>query len=398
MKPYARWWRCWFWLLVVVAPFLGAMAGQAEDKYLWVDATVNGKPVRFIFDTGTSDMVLARASAVKLGLKITRAAQDEPLAPGAVRVDWTEECDLALGEFKTRLSFAVFDLPPSLRLAVDGFIGWGRICDNIVKMDIERKTVHFLAEVPKEVAGWTRFTIKKISFNVLVLEASDLPGKPCFLIDTGSEFCIKLHPQKWRDWLAAHPGLPRTVEAYYTPGNGMVVTEEVWAKDYALGSLPLTGVALAQACPAEMAIVGPGYEATLGLAALSRLDIIIDGKKGVAYLQARKTPAPEYKYNHLGAVFSPVDLAHEDLVARVVDGSPAFEAGIRTGDLLLKIDDLDATKWRTDPAVLPLSRFWERPAGTRYKLTVKRGQETLAVDVVLRQILAPEAPPAPSAN
>jgi C-terminal processing protease CtpA/Prc len=79
-----------------------------------------------------------------------------------------------------------------------------------------------------------------------------------------------------------------------------------------------------------------------------------------------------------------------DLVARVINGSPAFAAGIRNGDVLLKVGGLDATKWRTDPKVLPLSRFWEGPPGTRLELTLKRGASTFKSTPVLRQILSPD--------
>ncbi len=65
-------------------------------------------------------------------------------------------------------------------------------------------------------------------------------------------------------------------------------------------------------------------------------------------------------------------------MADVADESPAYEAGIRNDDVLLKIGELDATKWRTDPKVLPLSRFWNSPAGTKLELTLKRGDRELA--------------------
>jgi C-terminal processing protease CtpA/Prc len=58
----------------------------------------------------------------------------------------------------------------------------------------------------------------------------------------------------------------------------------------------------------------------------------------------------------MGAVFTPPGLQGDDLVARVVDGSPAHEAGIRNADVLLRVGELDATKWRTDPAVNPFTR------------------------------------------
>jgi S1-C subfamily serine protease len=132
------------------------------------------------------------------------------------------------------------------------------------------------------------------------------------------------------------------------------------------------------------------YEGTLGLAALKRLDVIIDGKEGVAYLRPKTNSPPAYDHNRLAAVFTPPDMKADGLIAHVLDGGPAYEAGIRSGDILLKGGELDVTKWRTDPAVMPLSQFWMRAPGSKLELTLKRGNDTFKKTVVLRQILSPE--------
>ena len=136
------------------------------------------------------------------------------------------------------------------------------------------------------------------------------------------------------------------------------------------------------------AAVGDDYAATLGLFALLRLSIVVDDKGGKVYV--KNHPRPEgpnpYEYNRLGAVFVPANLQSNDLVAHVVQGSPAYEAGVRDGDLLLRIGELDVTKWQTDPRVLPLSRFWSRPAGTVLQLGLKRNGESLDVEVALQNI------------
>jgi S1-C subfamily serine protease len=177
------------------------------------------------------------------------------------------------------------------------------------------------------------------------------------------------------------------------PGAGTVVTEEFWAKELTFGTLVLTDVPVMPANVAEQAMGAPGFEASLGLAALKRLDLVIDGSLGIAYLRPRNTAPAPYDHNRLGAVFAPRDMEGLDLIAHVIDGSPAFEAGVRNGDVLLKVGDLDVTKWRTDPTVLPLSRFWEKPPGTRIVLLLKRGPQTIKATAVLRQILAPDARP-----
>jgi C-terminal processing protease CtpA/Prc len=129
------------------------------------------------------------------------------------------------------------------------------------------------------------------------------------------------------------------------------------------------------------------YEGTIGLAALNRLKFVVDGRKHVAYIQPKKTAFVPYEHNRLGAVFLPGEF---DLVAQVTDGTPASEAGVCDGDLLLKVNGADATSWRTNRAVLDLVQFWNRPPGTKFTLTLKRGTNILDAPVVLRNILPPD--------
>jgi C-terminal processing protease CtpA/Prc len=101
-----------------------------------------------------------------------------------------------------------------------------------------------------------------------------------------------------------------------------------------------------------------------------------------------------YPYNRAGAVFVPGGDNGTDFVASVIESSPAHAAGIRKGDVLLKIDELDVTKWQTDPAVLPLHRFWSRPSGTKLRLLLRREGRTFEATVELKDVLQPAATPA----
>ena len=107
----------------------------------------------------------------------------------------------------------------------------------------------------------------------------------------------------------------------------------------------------------------------------------------MAYVKAHGMASAPYRHNRLGAVFVPRRQTADELVGQVLGGSPAHDAGLRSGDRLVAIDDLDVTRWRTDPDVLPLSRFWSRPAATRLTLTYERNGQVSAATVQLRDIL-----------
>jgi len=74
-----------------------------------------------------------------------------------------------------------------------------------------------------------------------------------------------------------------------------------------------------------------------------------------------------------------------DLLAHVAKDSPAAQAGIRDGDVLLKIDQLDVTPWRTQPGFFHSTDFGPG-FGDETSLTLRRGGKTIAIDVMLRNI------------
>jgi hypothetical protein len=226
-------------------------------------------------------------------------------------------------------------------------------------------------------------------------QPGDKSVKKIIVMDSGLPYGVELSPQRWREWKVNHTNQPTSMLAYYTPNPGLFVSEEIWPREITIGPLVLTDVSVMEANPRLDDLFSSAqtqFQATLGFAALKWLDVIIDGKRGTAYLRPRQTPSLPYEHNRLGAAFVPRDPKNDDLVAHVADGSPAYEAGIRNDDVLLKIGELDATKWRTDPNVLPLSRFWSSPAGTKLELALKHGDKIFKTTAVLRNILPPDVP------
>jgi hypothetical protein len=383
-------------ILFATAPWAWALGlwtntVQAVDERILLDATINGKAVRLVFDTGASDLILFQRGADRLGLKVTPPPVDLRLAPGQVAMGITEECDFVLGTTRTRTAFAVFAPPSFMKLETDGAVGWRPIRYNTIRIEAGRQQAVWLTNTPPEAATWIKLRIRSHS-PILTLEipGQDGPGG-VVTVDTGWSCGVALGPARWSAWKAAHTNWPTTLQAGYMPGAGTVVAEESWARELAFGPLVLREVPIMPANAVQQAAGSAGFEASLGLTALKQVDLIVDGLLGIAYLRPSKEPPAPYEHNRLGAVFVPPNMEGGDLTARVLEGSPAYGAGIRNGDVLLKVGDLDVTNWRTDPAILPLTRFWERPPGTRLELTLRRGTKTVKITPVLRQILGPDA-------
>jgi len=375
------------WLLAVLA---ANAADQGGLQRIWLDVKINDQPARFIFDTGAGGLTIMRDAAERLGLKIINPPSPYRPPPGLVAVGWTEKCRLTFwnNTIKTRLEWG--QLPEGLPVDLDGTIGWPQVSKRIFSIDAATQSIKFLDHIPKEAASWTKLRVQPHS-NLLNLEIPGREGKTEIIyLDTGDYRGVTFSPQKWVDWKTAHTNQPMTIDAGYTGPLGYHVFEEAWAHRIRLGPLELMDVPVqGNLFPKPTSALSAGPMFTLGLGALNQMDLIIDGKHNQAYLRPKTTPPLPYSYNRLGAAFMSPDWKSDDLVAWVADGSPACEAGIRNGDILLRIDEQDVARWRTSQKG-DIS-FWEQPAGTQLQLTLKRGGKLFTTRAVLRNILRPGA-------
>jgi hypothetical protein len=370
----------------------GTVGTQAIDARIWVDVEINKQPVKFIFDTGAGGTILFDFAATRLNIKSTPPPEDAVIPAGMTAYSLSEPVDLTIfNQTLPGVQLAVVNSPfPNLE-SVDGVIGWPNLRDNRIHLTGRDLHFRFAAEIPAETSSWIQLKELPAS-RVLVFELPQHDSdSPSYLgIDTGSPHGIRLNPRAWAQWREENPQAPRTVTAYVMTVQGLVVAEEAWAEQLELGGLKFTDIPVGPMNMQEIQSYPSGTLAVAGLQALRRIDAYFDGKTHTLSVNPLNSPPPGYTHNMLGAVFTPASPASDKLVARVSDHGPATDAGIRNGDILLKIDDLDVTPWRTTPGILPLSRYFAQEPGTVLRLTLEREGETFIVPVVLKTILGPQ--------
>jgi hypothetical protein len=375
---------------VVLNCVMGAHA--ADERIWWPGVKINGHTARIAFDSGAASSVFIFSTGMqRLGLKMAAPQSTNQSPADSSANQFTAVCKFELGDNKFETSAQVIQVPGFFN-ELDGVFGWplfGR--NNLFQIDALRSNIRLLQNVPAG-KGWTKIALVTNS-PLLDLKMSAASGSPIVVgVDTGNPGGIKLAPEMWREWKRQHPEAPLTLNAYFTPNLGLVVGEESWARDLSIGDLKFHDVPVGEADANDVELgtfPGMQFQATLGLGALKRMEIVIDGVRGNAYVRPARGRAPSYKHNRLGAVFVPHDLQSDDLFAHVVPGSPADQAGIRGGDILIKEGNVDVTNWRqTNMKVNAL--FREQRAGTRVQLTLKRGGKIFTASVVLRNLLPPD--------
>jgi hypothetical protein len=361
---------------------------------MMVDAVINGKPARLELDTGSAKICLFQAAAKRLAIE--RSFQGARKVGVSTRLWESQAYATTLrwpGGSTSRLttSFTVIEPPHNLAMTenADGLVGWGAISENIIEFDGARSEFKFLSKVPTETKNWTKATLftKDPSAGLALELQAAVNSNMVVLVRTGTRGGVGLPWPNWREWKTSHPRQFSTINSYYEIEWGRVAREQMWASSFTLGPLSLTDLVLEEGARILWGTNSLNVS-FLSRGALARLDLIVDGPRRMAYLRPQKNRGIPGEHNRLGAVFLPRDTKSSTLVAIVANPSPAFAAGIRDGDVLLRFDELDATRWWVGEG-FSLDDRLNGPAGNKVKLKLEREGQPFEALVVLEDILGP---------
>jgi hypothetical protein len=355
---------------------------------------INGTAVNLVFDTGAAaPLVLSETCVKRLKLKLAQPIPDTEAAPGHPGVGFTEPCNWEFFGNNIRQSFPVYRIPAASAqsdedAAVDGLIGWPLMRNEIMDFSLAIGRFSRAEKVPPEViAQWPHFAISDARDTLSLIVPSDANGIQRIVIDTGDSGGVLLPHDLWLAWKAAHPTAPTTLTMGSMFGDLNRCTEESWDPVFTVGPLDLDNVPVSEAGPGHTQEAAPGEKIIVfGLAALRRIQMFSDGPKHIAYAIGISDPAPPYQHNRVGMVFLPGRDLKANPVARVAPGSPAAEAGIRDGDVLLAVNQAAITDWAS---YLAVDRKLKRPSGIKIEYTLRRAKEVIHATVVPRDILVP---------
>lgn len=295
-----------------------------------------------------------------------------------------------LGLSEDNLESWIMEIPAWLPMynEAEGIVGWPAARSNILYFALEEGIVAAaLEKIPDALPGWTKLSpVANEDTLILRFEDQTLPN---LIFDTGYEGGLLLAPEAWQEWSTAHPEARRTLASGWMSGQEMRSEVVAWAEEIAVGELVFHGVAVKEADPAFLRHTFGHNVVVIGVAALKRMELIVDHSAGSAYAITRSTSPSTPKHNRIGATFLPPNRDATELVARVLPGSPAATADIRDGDLLLRIDGRDVTGWRENPEAFQIDTL-SRPAGTTLLLTLKRDGIKILRFVTTRDLLGPQ--------
>ena len=128
---------------------------------------------------------------------------------------------------------------------------------------------------------------------------------------------------------------------------------------------------------------------------------MVDGGQALAYMRPshrwKPVTAEPPSQSSVSAAFGPWRDQTNLFTACVINGSPAYESGIRDGDILLKVDGQDVKQWLDNPGtrwssdrdhsgIQRTHPSTNSPGGAVVELTLRRRDQVFQVTVLQRGI------------
>ena len=342
-------------ILIAAASLIFCLTSSfAQGGFRW-DGKINGQPVHLLLDTGSGVPILVTQPAAKrLGLK-TKPIKDQEIvsAENIVELGATKAVLELPGRdgrkgYSGKAFVDIVEKSAALTvIGVDGVAGWPLIRRRITQFDAVKGEFHFLDEVPAEAKGWAKFTIRDVDWGTLELVSTKRDGRARIFVDTGDlvfgEDAIGVPQPLWQGLKRTYPNAPAWLTGNWSSDGALNATEYRWLSHFSIGPLQLTNVVVGT--------INPRFatnDILIGFDTLKGFGLIVDGRRHVAYL--RPTAASEAgPRSERVVLFQPSNLRSKNLIANVVDGSSAYLAGIRNGDLLLGVDRQDLAQWLANP-------------------------------------------------
>jgi len=123
-----------------------------------------------------------------------------------------------------------------------------------------------------------------------------------------------------------------------------------------------------------------GGDGSIGLGLLSRFNLVFDYRQSVVYMKMNEKFDDPYLYNMSGFE-TRVRPGNIYEIAQVFDNSPAQEADIRVGDILISVDG----KSRGAFYFHEIEHLFQQ-RGQKVLLTLRRGEDIIEKEIVLREL------------
>jgi hypothetical protein len=366
------------------------------EGVIWLDVSINGsQPLNFVLDTASGDDVIDRVRAEELKLPLIELGEraNAGTGDGTTRVALTDNVEFTVGSLhykRLRVSVVPFDgINRSYGERFDGVLGFGFLSQRVVTIDyVHQKLILHPNDtftyagsghsVPLKVVSGTPMVTAKI-----VLGEKDVDG--AFLIDAPFRRSVAFTtPFTQKNGLLAEA---RNNGRRVLPGElvGVAGKSKNWTGR--ITALQLGGFTIPQPIAdfsetTAGSMGRPDIAGIIGAEVLKHFIVTLDYTGNRLILEPGDEPKPS-ETDMAGIVWDAEPPDYQTFrVTQVQDDSPASEAGVQVGDVLVSLDGRPASelrKWKVTEAL-------KRP-GAQVQMVLNRDGNNIRVKVTLRRMV-----------
>lgn len=373
-------------------PRIGSIPFELSENHIFVRARLNNsQQFWFILDSGASLSVLNSARVEALGLQpsgVSRVSAVGGVVEGGMVMGITLVLSGIRIENQAFASLPLGVVEPEAGRAVDGVLGGDFFSRFVVEIDYAARVINLYDPqsyrytrsgeiIPVRLDDTTplaRASITRASDEIITGE---------FLIDTGAGRSLNFTSA----FVTAHQLLnppQRTIRGFTGAALGGETVQRIGrVRRLQLGRFAIADAIASFSQDADGEQARADYAGSIGGDILSRFTVIFDYSRGRIIIEpnSRFTERDEHDMSGMSLVAEGADF-RAFRVTEVSENSPAFDAGVRVGDMLLNIDSQPAANFTLDRLQHLLRRH-----GRWYVLQLRRGREVIRARIRLRRLV-----------
>ena len=361
-------------------------------NHIFVQVRVNNSaPTWFVLDSGAGDSVVDKRKATALQLKLVGADEGSGIGEKTVEAGLVKGLSLRLPGVElldqTLYAAPLDSLEPAAGRSVGGLLGYDFFNRFVVEIDYTALVINLYDPVNYRYSGSGDSIPITLERNHAFARASIVPstgsvieGK--FLIDTGGARAVDL-TAPFVEMHKLLDGDQRTIRGFVAGIGGQINLRIGRLKSLQLGRYVVKAPVVGFSQAAKGASASSEMDGLIGADLLSRFKVILDYSRKRMILEPNARFARSDEYDMSGMrIITPDPKFKTFKIQRIVENSPAIDAGLREGDVIFRIDGSPAAK-----LTLERMRQMFKQEGRSYLLTVKRGDEVIQTKIKLRSLI-----------
>ncbi|HEY0320230.1 MAG TPA: aspartyl protease family protein [Pyrinomonadaceae bacterium] len=363
---------------------------ELNGNHVFLQGRVNGSaPLWFTLDTGAAASVVSMRRARELGLELKGNSRAQG-AGGTVESSRLSGITFSLPGVEIKnlsvMAIPLDSIEATAGRSMDVIIGAELFQRYVVEVDYAAGFITLYEPQQFNYTGTGESLPLKFFYNHPYVSGKvSLPGlEPIegdFVIDAGSGFGITFHPS----FVKANKLLERVPKTIQTKARG--VGGEFSLAVGRIDSLELGRFKLNKPVTAFPQTAGfiakEGTAGNIGGLILRHFKVIFDYSRKRMILEPNKNFSDAFDFDMSGlGLISDSPQFKLVKIQRIMEASPAAEAGLRVDDVILEVDGRAASEY-----TLHNLREMFKKDGKQYRLKIKRGDETLQVQLKTRRLI-----------